>query len=183
MALNQRETAPALSRAQRRAKALGAFMLALMLVAGGAACASNADGNAGTLAAAASPASGTGNGAAAANDHRSFARVTATVLGIYSPRGVFNLSARLLKLEGLERYKFDIPDSLMVLEFKPGVVPEPAQIRDVMVKGGYQPGPFKIEHLPVSEAEKNGVGWMEPPKITSDSAFVRWLQMNFWAGP
>ncbi len=108
-----------------------------------------------------------------------FVRVRVTILGIFSPRGVFNLVVRLYKLKGLARYKFDMPDALMTLDFKPGVSVEPAAVRNVMVAAGYQPGPFKIEELPLSAAANNEPGWLKPPKVESKSALIRWFELNF----
>ncbi len=115
----------------------------------------------------------------AARGDPAFSRVTVTVLGIFSPRGVFNIAVRLYTLNGLARYKFDIPDSLMTLDFEPGVKVNPAEVRSVMVKAGYRPGPFKIEALPVKDATDEGRGWFKPPKVDSRSAFIRWLRINF----
>jgi hypothetical protein len=108
-----------------------------------------------------------------------FVRVYVTIYGIFSPRGVFNLMVRLYKLKGLERFKFDMPDALMTLDFKPGVKVEPAAIRDVMKQAGYQPGPFKIQELPISEASRDQRGWLKPPKVESKWALIRWLELNF----
>ncbi|GEM_PF-2319388 len=108
-----------------------------------------------------------------------FIRVKVTILGVFSPRGVFNLVVRLYKLDGLARYKFDMPDALMTLDFKPGVAVEPSAIRNVMVRAGYQPGPFKFEELPAAAALSKEPGWLTPPKVESKWAFIRWLELNF----
>ncbi len=105
-------------------------------------------------------------------------RVTVKVLGIYSPRGVNNFAVRLEKLPGLARYKFDIPDSLLILEFKPGVSVRPKMIRDVAIEAGYQPGTCVIKKVLLSDAGR-GRGWFKPPRVDSRWAFIRWLQLNF----
>jgi hypothetical protein len=108
-----------------------------------------------------------------------FTRVRVHILGIFSPRGIFNLVVRLYKLDGLERYKFDMPDALMILDFKPGVKVDPTAVRNVMVRAGYQPGPFTIDELPVSAFSPNEPGWLRPPKIEAKSALMRWFELNF----
>src|SRR5579875_2897844 len=45
-----------------------------------------------------------------------FTRVTVHVLGVFSLRGFFNMQARLYQTQGLARYKFNLRDSLMILD-------------------------------------------------------------------
>lgn len=118
-------------------------------------------------------------GAVAHQDQATFTRVVVHVLGVFSLRGFFNMKSRLYQTKGLARYKFDLRDSEMVLDFKPGVNVTPAQVRAIQVEAGYRPGPFKIERLPVAEARDDGPDWFAPPTESSQSAFIRWLQMNF----
>jgi len=101
------------------------------------------------------------------------------VHGVFSPRGFFNILVRLYKLNGLDRYKFDLRDSEMILDFFPGARVDPAEIKNLMIKAGYRPGPFKIEHLPGGAASRDAAGWHSPPGAESKSAIVRWLKTNF----
>ncbi len=106
-------------------------------------------------------------------------RATLKVRGVFSPRGFFNIEVRLYHLQGLKRYRFDLKDSLAILDFKPGVSISSSSLRNVMVMAGYQPGPVKIEEIPVSQMNDRGRGWLAPPKIDSHWAFIRWLELNF----
>ncbi len=110
---------------------------------------------------------------------RSFMRVTVHVLGVFSLSGFFNMQARLYQTQGLARYKFNLRDSLMILDFEPGVSVPPSEIKQLMVEAGYRPGPFSIQQLPVSALSDSGSGWIEAPRVSGQSSLVRWLKMNF----
>jgi len=159
-----------------RLRACAVLMLGSLLLTG--ALPTRADGPSVVTLKAQKPLPDSETGAANPGPQR-FVRVRVTILGIFSPRGVFNLVVRLYKLKGLARYKFDMPDALMTLDFKPGVAVEPSTIRNVMVRAGYQPGPFKIELLPISAASSNEPGWLTPPRVESKSALIRWFELNF----
>ncbi len=113
-----------------------------------------------------------------AND-KSFQRVTEQLRGVFSPRSFFNILVRIDKLPGVVRAKFDLKKSQLTLDFLPGVVVSPEEIRNVMVDAGYTPGPFKIENIPVSAPPDNRPGWINIKHPRSRSAFVRWLEINF----
>ena len=106
-------------------------------------------------------------------------RATMGIRGVFSPRGFFNIEVRLDQLKGLNRYKFDLRDSLAILDFKPGVSVSSSTLQEVMIKAGYRPGPVQIEELPLSRLKDGGRGWMSPPKTDSRWAFIRWLELNF----
>ena len=106
-------------------------------------------------------------------------RATMGIRGVFSPRGFFNIEVRLNQLKGLNRYKFDLRDSLAILDFKPGVAVSSSTLQEVMIKAGYRPGPVQIEELPLSRLKDKGRGWMSPPKADSRWAFIRWLELNF----
>lgn len=110
---------------------------------------------------------------------QSFTRVTVHVLGVFSLRGFFNMQARLYQTQGLARYKFNLRDSLMILDFQPGVTVPPSEIKQLMVDAGYRPGPFSMQQLPLSALSNNGSGWIEAPHASGRSPFVTWLKMNF----
>ena len=106
-------------------------------------------------------------------------RATLKVQGVFSPRGFFNIEVRLYHLQGLKRYRFDLKNSLAILDFKPGISISSSSLRNVMVMAGYQPGPVTIEKILVSKMKDHGRGWITPPKINSRWAFIRWLELNF----
>jgi hypothetical protein len=108
-----------------------------------------------------------------------FTRVTVHVLGVFSLRGFFNMQARLYQTQGLARYKFNLRDSEMVVDFKPGVFVRPAEITQLMVQAGYRPGPFSLQQLPANTLSAHGSGWMEAPSASDGSPLSRWLKMNF----
>jgi hypothetical protein len=110
---------------------------------------------------------------------QTFIRGTARLNGVFSPRGFFNITVRLYKLHGLERARFSLKKSQMVLDFAPGVEVKPEDITQVMVSAGYKPGKFAIQHLPLSAAEEDGPGWMKIRHPKARSALVRWLEINF----
>ena len=110
---------------------------------------------------------------------QSVLRATMGIRGVFSPRGFFNIEVRLDQLKGLNRYKFDLRDSLAILDFKPGVSVSSSTLQEVMIKAGYRPGPVQIEELPLSRLKDGGRGWMSPPKADSRWAFIRWLELNF----
>lgn len=108
-----------------------------------------------------------------------FQRVTVQLNGVFSPRGYFNIMVRVNKLQGVVRAKLDLKESRLTLDFAPGVVVSPAEIRGVMVNAGYSPGPFKIQEISVNAAPDNRPGWVKIKHPRSHSALIRWLDINF----
>ncbi len=106
-------------------------------------------------------------------------RAVATLNGVFSPRGFFNITVRLYQLPGVEWAKFDLKKSRVTLDFKPGVTVTAEDIQQVMSSAGYKPGPVKIELLAASAASQTGPGWMKIKHPTSKNAIVRWFQLNF----
>jgi hypothetical protein len=112
---------------------------------------------------------------------KTFTRATVHVLGVFSLRGFFNMKARLYQTKGLTRYKFNLRDSEMILDFAPGITVTPSEIRQIQIDAGYRPGPASIEILPLRELKDDTTknGWVVRPNLNSDSAFVRWFKLNF----
>ena len=108
-----------------------------------------------------------------------FPRVTVHLNGVFSPRGFFNIMVRVYQLQGVVRAKLDLKESRLTLDFAPGVVVSPTEIRSVMVNAGYSPGPFKIEEISVNAPPDNRPGWIKVKHPRSHSALVRWLEINF----
>jgi copper chaperone CopZ len=106
-------------------------------------------------------------------------RAVASLNGVFSPRGFFNLTVRLYQLPGVEWAKYDLKKSRITLDFKPGVTVTPKEIEQVMVGAGYKPGPVKIEVLEASAASQTGPGWVRIKHPTSKNAVIRWFQLNF----
>ena len=106
-------------------------------------------------------------------------RAVATLNGVFSPRGFFNITVRLYQLQGLESAKFDLKKSQITLDFAPGVTVTQKDIRQVMVDAGYKPGPVRLQSLLPGAAAENGPGWMKIKHPASKNAFIRWFQLNF----
>ena len=106
-------------------------------------------------------------------------RAIATLNGVFSPRGFFNITVRLYQLEGLEWAKFDLKKSRLTLDFKPGVAVTEREIQNVMMSAGYKPGPIKVESLTLSEASETGPGWVRIKHPQSRNPVIRWFQLNF----
>lgn len=108
-----------------------------------------------------------------------FTRAVATLNGVFSPRGFFNITVRLYQLQGLESAKFDLKKSQITLDFAAGVTVTPKEIRQVMVDAGYKPGPVRLQSLLPGAAAENGPGWMKIKHPAAKNAFIRWFQLNF----
>jgi hypothetical protein len=106
-------------------------------------------------------------------------RVIATLNGVFSNRGFFNITVRLYQLQGLECAKFDLKQSRMTLDFKPGVTTTEKEIQDVMVSAGYKPGAVYIQSVAPSEVSETGPGWMKIKHPKSKNPIIRWFELNF----
>lgn len=106
-------------------------------------------------------------------------RVVATLNGVFSPRGFFNITVRLYQLQGVRWAKFDLKRSQLTLDFEPGVAVTEKEIKTVMVSAGYRPGNVKVESLPASAATETGPGWVEIKHPKASNPVVRWFQLNF----
>lgn len=106
-------------------------------------------------------------------------RAIATLNGVFSNRGFFNITVRLYQLQGLEWAKFDLKQSRMTLDFKPGADVTEKAIQDVMVSAGYRPGAVKIKKLDRKEASETGPGWVRIKHPKAKNPFIRWLELNF----
>ncbi|GEM_PF-6073663 len=106
-------------------------------------------------------------------------RAVATLNGVFSPRGFFNITVRLYQLSGVEWAKFDLKKSQITLDFAPGVAVHPDEIQKVMVDAGYKPGPVRIQTLLPEDASKTGPGWVKIKHPSAKNPLLRWLQLNF----
>lgn len=106
-------------------------------------------------------------------------RAIAILNGVFSPRGFFNITVRLYQLPGLEWAKFDLKQSRMTLDFKPGIAVSEKEIENVMVNAGYRPGAVKIESLNGNEASEAGPGWVRIRHPKSKNPVIRWFELNF----
>lgn len=106
-------------------------------------------------------------------------RAVATLNGVFSPRGFFNITVRLYQLPGVDAAKFDLKKSRITLDFKPGVTVTPEQIQQVMSGAGYKPGPVDIQLLSPGEVSETGPGWVKIKHPTSHNPVIRWFQLNF----
>jgi hypothetical protein len=106
-------------------------------------------------------------------------RAIATLNGVFSNRGFFNITVRLYQLQGLEWAKFDLKQSRMTLDFKPGVTTTKKEIQDVMVSAGYKPGAVTIESLATSDVSETGPGWVKIKHPKSKNPIIRWFELNF----
>jgi copper chaperone CopZ len=106
-------------------------------------------------------------------------RAVATLNGVFSPRGFFNITVRLYQLPGVDWAKYDLKQSRITLDFKPGVTVTPEEIQQVMIAAGYKPGPVTIESHAVSEVFESGPGWVKIKHPRSKHAIVRWFELNF----
>lgn len=106
-------------------------------------------------------------------------RVTALLNGVFSPRGFFNITVRLYRLDGIDAAKYDLKKAQITLDFKPGVTVTPDQIREVMKSAGYKPGPVQFQLIEPAELKETGPGWVKIKHPSSKNAVVRWFQLNF----
>ncbi|MDQ2900367.1 MAG: hypothetical protein M3Y07_11290 [Acidobacteriota bacterium] len=106
-------------------------------------------------------------------------RAVATLNGVFSPRGFFNITVRLYQLPGVDWAKFDLKKSRITLDFKPGVAVTPEEIQNVMTGAGYKPGPVQIQLLAANQVSEVGPGWVKIKHPSSKNPVVRWFQLNF----
>ena len=99
-------------------------------------------------------------------------RAVASLNGVFSPRGFFNITVRLYQLAGVQSAKFDLKKSRITLDFQPGVTVSSRDIRQVMVAAGYKPGPVDIQLLSPPGRYRNR------PRLGKDqtSAIEKWLR-------
>ena len=106
-------------------------------------------------------------------------RAVATLYGIFSPRGYFNIMVRLRAVEGVEWAKFDLKKSRLTLDFAPGYSITEPQMQRVEREAGYRPGPVKIERVDTAGIARTGPGWMKIKHPNGGNAVSRWWQANF----
>jgi len=106
-------------------------------------------------------------------------RAVATLYGVFSPRGFFNILVRLRSVEGVEWAKLDLKKSLLTLDFAPGFTITEAQMQQVERESGYRPGAVKIETLDTAQIARNGPGWMRIKHPKGGNGLSRWFQENF----
>ena len=118
-------------------------------------------------------------GAADPVPEATIARAVATLNGVFSPRGFFNITVRLYQLEGVDWAKFDLKKSRITLDFKPGVTVTQDEIKNVMIGAGYRPGPVSISQIAPAEASRDAPGWTRIKHPHARNAVKRWFQLNF----
>ncbi len=106
-------------------------------------------------------------------------RVMARLNGVVSPRGFFNITVRLYQLPGADAAKFDLKQSRITVDFKPGATITREEMRDVIAAAGYKPGRIDIQTLSLEEASETGPGWVKIKRPTSKNPVIRWFQLNF----
>ncbi len=106
-------------------------------------------------------------------------RAVATLYGVFSPRGYFNILVRLRGVEGVEWAKLDLKQSRLTLDFAPGFTITEPQMQQVEREAGYRAGPVKIEKLDTAAIDRTGPGWMKIKHPHGGNAFSRWLEENF----
>ena len=106
-------------------------------------------------------------------------RVSATLNGVFSPRGFFNILVPLGQIQGVRATKLDLKKSLITIDFNPGTPVTKTEMRQVMVNAGYKPGPVAMEHIPVSKVSEIGPGWKAVKQPHSKNPLIRWFKMNF----
>ena len=106
-------------------------------------------------------------------------RVSATLNGVFSPRGFFNILVPLGHIQGVRATKLDLKKSLITIDFDPGTPVTKAEMRQVMANAGYKPGPVAMEYIPVSEVSETGPGWRAVKHPHSKNPMIRWFKTNF----
>ncbi len=106
-------------------------------------------------------------------------RAVASLNGVFSPRGYFNITVRLYQPQGVEWAKYDMKKARITRDFFPGVVVTEKQIQQVMSSAGYKPGPVAIRKLGAADGSRIGPGWVKIKHPKSKNAVVRWFQLNF----
>lgn len=106
-------------------------------------------------------------------------RVSATLNGVFSPRGFFNILVPLTQMHGVRAAKLDLKPSHITIDFADGASVSKAKIQRVMVEAGYRPGNVSIQRLPEQQASEAGPGWMRIKHPRTKSRFLRWLEVNF----
>lgn len=106
-------------------------------------------------------------------------RVSATLNGVFSPRGFFNILVPLGHIQGVRATKLDLKKSLITIDFDPGTRVTNAEMRQVMVNAGYKPGPVEMEHIPVLKVSEIGPGWRAVKHPRSKNSLIRWFKTNF----
>lgn len=106
-------------------------------------------------------------------------RVSATLNGVFSPRGFFNILVPLNAMQGVTAAKLDLKLSRITIDFAAGTSVTQAQMRQVMVDAGYRPGPITIVHLPQQSATESGNGWIRIKHPKTSNPVARWIEENF----
>lgn len=106
-------------------------------------------------------------------------RVSATLNGVFSPRGYFNILVPLNHMRGASAAKLDLKSSQIIVDFSEGAPVSEAQIRAAIVDAGYRPGNVEIRHLPERQASERGAGWIRIKHPQTKNPFMSWLEENF----
>ncbi len=106
-------------------------------------------------------------------------RVSATLNGVFSPRGFFNILVPLSEMQGVTAAKLDLKLSRITIDFAAGVTVTQEEMRQAMVDAGYRPGPITIVNIPKESATESGHGWIRIKHPKTGNPVVRWIEENF----
>jgi len=106
-------------------------------------------------------------------------RVSATLNGVFSPRGFFNILVPLTRMQGADAAKLDLKLSRITMDFAAGATVSQQQIRQVILEAGYRPGNISIARLPEGRARETGPGWIRIKHPRAKNPVVRWWEENF----
>ena len=106
-------------------------------------------------------------------------RVSATLNGVFSARGYFNILVPLMHMQGVSAAKLDLKPSLITIDFADGVPVSQEKIRHVIIEAGYRPGNVLIQRFPERQARETGPGWIRINHPKTKNPLVRWLEENF----
>ena len=106
-------------------------------------------------------------------------RVSATLNGVFSPRGFFNILVPLGKMQSVTAAKLDLKMSRITIDFAGGATVTEAEMRQVIVDAGYRPGPITIVHIPKESATESSHGWTRIKHPKTRNPIARWIEQNF----
>ena len=106
-------------------------------------------------------------------------RVSATLNGVFSPRGFFNILVPLGKMQGVRAAKLDLKISRITIDFAGGNTVTEAEMRQIIVDAGYRPGPIAIVQLPEQGASESGSGWIRIKHPKTRNPIAHWIEENF----
>ncbi len=106
-------------------------------------------------------------------------RAVATLNGVFSPRGFFNIMVRLNRIEGAEWAKFDLKRSRITVDFAPGTAITAEAMQQVEREAGYRAGPVQIQVLDGAPVDRSAPGWVKLKHPRAKNKVARWIELNF----